>query len=378
MTIVDITYHQHGACGCAYYAQHTAPEVPIIRGIDAGEILDRILAMRRQEDSDAYRIDDYLSSSIPSVVRAEERDEEILVHHVDVDVDSDCRAKMCQWFFQLADFCRVDRDNVAIAMSYLDRFLATAHSGNVRARRCLADRQEYQLAAMTCLYLAINLTETKEMDTGLLVELSHGKYAKADFVAMEEAITFGLGWRLNGPTTMGFVNHLLGLLPAEDASKYVHDQQPQCCLQALKSRDEAGLHELCRMQAELAVSDYRLVATRPSDVAVAAVRNAMEQSRPGDLLTFLRSLSVADIELFSPEVERARAVLKSAFVSNVDGLRQVTSLLKLGDDAAAEDQHHSVSAMRQSSLRESARCVGEVDRIQDQDKRRHIGEGATP
>uniref|UniRef100_A0A7R9W751 Cyclin N-terminal domain-containing protein n=1 Tax=Pseudictyota dubia TaxID=2749911 RepID=A0A7R9W751_9STRA len=297
---------------------------------------------------------------------------------------------MAEWFYQLVDFCRVDRDNVAVAVSYLDRFLgAAARSGNARARRCLADRREYQLCAMTCLYLAVNLAETKEMDTALLVELSHGKYSKSDFVTMAEDVTWGLGWRLNGPTSMAFVNHLLGVLPEEGQHKslhHLHDRHflPACCRRAALVREEATLHELCRTQAELAVSDYRLASCRPSDVATAAVRNAMEHVRPDDLLAFLKSMDALDINPFSAEVERARTILKSAFDANVDGLRQVTSLLRLREEAAnaaaGADNNNDIRGIRRSSITDSARCVTEIERIQNQSKfrRENIGEGATP
>mmetsp|Transcript_33535 Transcript_33535/g.99929 ORF Transcript_33535/g.99929 Transcript_33535/m.99929 type:complete len:379 (-) Transcript_33535:193-1329(-) len=378
MTIVDISYNHHGACGCAYYQQHDAtPEVPIIRGIEASEVVDRILAMRRQEESDAYQVADYLSSSLPmaSLSREDELDLEF-----EIDIDPACRSKMAEWFYQLVDFCRVDRDNVATAMSYLDRFLSLAHSGNCSARRCVGDRQEYQLAAMTCLYLAVNLTETREMDPSLLVELSHGKYAKSDFVTMAEHITFGLGWRLNGPTNMGFVNHFLGLLPPQDAKTAVYEFE--CCRRLASARDDAALHDLCRVQAELAVSDYRLASSRPSDVAVAAARNAMEQVRPQDLPALLRSLEAMGMEPLSREVDGIRSILKSVFASNADGLRQVTSLVRLGEQetSAPEDYHQPhVTDMKCSSITNSARCVTEVTHIQNRDKlRREIGEGATP
>uniref|UniRef100_A0A7S1Z5S7 Cyclin N-terminal domain-containing protein n=1 Tax=Trieres chinensis TaxID=1514140 RepID=A0A7S1Z5S7_TRICV len=282
-------------------------EMQIFNADVPSDLVERLLVMRKQEES-AYKCCDYLAN------------------FGNADIDDDCRQKMADWFYQLVDFCQVSRDNVAFAMDFLDRFLATAvttpgRRGSDRARRAIEDRQEYQLAAMTCLYLAINLNETKCMDTALLSDLSQGKYSRSDFVAMSEAVMFGLDWHLSSPTPMCVVTHILAMLPAElhacDAVKHT-------------------LLELCQMQTEMAAQDYSYVPVKPTSIAVASVINAMEKVDQESFpmmsrLVFLKSLVEADIDAFGPEIDEVRVQLKMTFNASVNGLRQITSLLHIND-----------------------------------------------
>ena len=280
-------------------------KMPIVRQDD---LIHNQLSVMRKQEATTYCCRDYLAS------------------YKEADIDGSCRRKMADWFFQLADFCHVSRNNVAVAMDFLDRFLSTATPGpdekaNDRARKALEDRQEYQLAAMTCLYLAININETKEIDTRLLSVLSHGKYSKMEFVEMAEVIMFGLNWHLNGPTAIGIVSYLLEMLPLEVTSSGFTTNT---------------LKDLCQMQTEFSLQDYRFVTLKPSIIATASICNAMREIdhaefSKGDRLQYLQSLVSADMDPFSEEVEMAMGHLRKTFNASMDGLRQVTSLVRLGD-----------------------------------------------
>jgi Cyclin, N-terminal domain/Cyclin, C-terminal domain len=139
-------------------------------------------------------------------------------------------------------------------MSYLDRYLCSD-----KGKSALADRKEYQLVAMTCLYIAIKLHEPLEMETSLLADLSRGCYTEMEFANMEQKILEAVEWRVSGPTPLAFVLHFLTFLP-----------------DTFHSAVEEAIFDYARYQTELAISDHSFVKLRPSVVGMAAVMNAME------------------------------------------------------------------------------------------------------
>lgn len=205
------------------------------------EIADRIAIMQIQEET-TYFVRDYLAETKSMRKMASK------------PVDEDCRIKMCEWCFQVVDFCKFRRETVVIGMSYLDRYLCTP-----KGKSALCHRKEYQLAAMTALYIAIKLHEPLEMETSLLADLSRGCYNEMEFVHMEQAMLQALKWRVNGPTPLGFVQHFVALLPTT-VKKPVVD----------------AIFDYARFQTEMSVSDHELVGVKPSEIALAAVLNAVE------------------------------------------------------------------------------------------------------
>jgi hypothetical protein len=139
-------------------------------------------------------------------------------------------------------------------MSYLDRYLSTS-----RGRPSLLKRKEYQLAAMTALYIAIKLHEPLEMETSLLADLSRGCYTEMEFVEMEQIMLTALKWRVNGPTALQFAQHYLTFLP-ETLSESVNE----------------AIFDYTRYQIELAVADQAFVPLKMADIGLAAVLNGME------------------------------------------------------------------------------------------------------
>lgn len=202
-------------------------------------VMDRLLAMSNQEPT--YRITDYLATITPS----------------DTTVDTWCRFKMVEWCYEVIDRAEFKRETVGIAINYLDRFLSISSE---KIKNVLYDRSKYQLCAMTCLFIAIKLNETKMLDTNLMVQLSRGCYSKEDFTSMEMEIVTELNWYLNGPTPISFIEHYLALLPLYRSE-----------LQA----NHTTIAENARHQIEVSIGEYSLMTAPPSMVAVAALLNSV-------------------------------------------------------------------------------------------------------
>jgi hypothetical protein len=205
------------------------------------EIPERVAMMIRQEETD-YKCIDYLVA-FKEICKLAAK-----------PVDEDCRVKMCEWCYQVVDFCKFRRETVGIGMSYLDRYLCSK-----KGRRSLSDRKEYQLVAMTCLYVAIKIHEPLEMETSLLADLSRGCYTEMEFANMEQKILEALVWRVGGPTPLSYVQNLLLFLP-----------------DTIHSAVRGTIFDYARYQTELAIADHYFVKLKPSIVGMAATLNAME------------------------------------------------------------------------------------------------------
>lgn len=166
-------------------------------------------------------------------------------------------------------------------MDYLDRFIASSTTSTTNSQHAqqqhallLTDKREYQLAAMTCLYISIKLHEPLAMNVTLLAEISAGCYTPQEILDMESRILQSLQWNLNGPTPQEFLSLYLSMLHPEE---YGYE------LNTLASLLDVGTFQL-----ELAVSDYDLsLRCKPSLVALAALLNSLEgldeELLPGEL-----------------------------------------------------------------------------------------------
>jgi hypothetical protein len=159
--------------------------------------------------------------------------------------------------FTVVDHFDLHREVVSITMSHLDRYLGTCDSS--------VDKNSFQLLAMTSLYLAIKLNEYKHliipgskssMDT--ILQLSRGFFTLEQMEKMECNILQRLQWHVHPPTPQLFVKHFLFFFSPEE-----HDA-----------------HDLAQFLAELSVMDYFFVSYKPSEVAIAALLNAIEDLLP--------------------------------------------------------------------------------------------------
>lgn len=233
------------------------------------EIKEHLNLMRRQEGA-TYCCSDYLQGQ-----RARPNS--------DGTIDALCRLKMTQWSYQVIDYIKFRRETVSIAMNYLDRFLS---SGCARAKKVMTCRKEYQLASMTCLFIAIKINEPVMIDMTLLTDLSKGIYTPSDFSRMETDILFGLNWLVNGPTAQSFAIHFITLIQ-DHISNTSYDYQ--------------RLLELVSYQIELAVGEYKIMTEKPSVVAAASIWNNIEDTCPNE--TFLRQFHEAALLSMSIQLE---------------------------------------------------------------------------
>jgi hypothetical protein len=258
------------------------------------DVADRVITMQQQE-STHYMPRDYILKPRSYTTSS---------HRHETVVDADCRAKMSEWCYQVCDFCKFSRETVAISMSYLDRFMSTKHP---TATKALCSKKQYQLAAMSCLYIAVKLFEPIAFDSSLLSEISHGCYDEEDIEMMERHILQGLTWRMNGPTSHDFLNHLLMLLPE------AHFEDDTIA---------SVLLDFSRFQCEIAVADYKLALEQPSIIALAAILNSSEGISDKLFPAYPRHeylqniLDLTGMNAFSVKLNAVRARLLALFEAN--------------------------------------------------------------
>lgn len=230
-------------------------------GVQHGMFADNLRAMVKQERS--YECTDYLSVSawqqdsfqvIKKPKFEVSRQGSTSPTLVNTRIDEYCREQIVEWSFRVVDYFRIDREVVAVSLSFLDRFLAT----------CRCDRTSFKLAATTTLYLAVKLLyPCKLADLGILSDLSRGEFDMKDVCGMESHILHTLSWNLHPPTAIAFSSIFLDYF---FASKVV----------TISGTDFDDIYDVSSFFSELAVCDYFFVLMRASTIALAAILNALE------------------------------------------------------------------------------------------------------
>lgn len=218
---------------------------------------DNIHAMVLQEATGKYQCTDYLSITAwqPSVFQLMNKPEtERNGVGVNARIDEYCREQIVEWSFRVVDYFRIDREVVAVSLSFLDRFLA----------HCRCDRTSFKLAATTTLHLAVKLLyPCKLADLGILSDLSRGEFDMRDVSDMEAHILSALSWNLHPPSSIAFSSLFLNYF---FASRLV----------TMSSTDIDDVYDVSSFFCELAVCDYFFVTLNSSSVALAAILNALE------------------------------------------------------------------------------------------------------
>jgi len=323
-------------------------------GTPAEDVADRLAVMRRQESTSCYRPVDYLHGRS---------------HHCHPSSSSSCcsmpqtvdpidhrrsRSSMARWCYQIIDACELSRHSASRSFGYLDRFLSSDHP---RARDALADKREYQLAAVAALYLSVKLHEPLAMDASLLAEISRGCYEPSEILDMERCVLRALGWRTSGPTTHEYVSLCLGLL---DPEGYYYDLDTM-----------GSLLDVSLLQCELAAMDYDLsTGCVPSVVALAAVFNSLEGADEGRLCPGARCNFIARLcESMLPSddatalvrVTCVQSMLRRLFCLNssmVDLPQEIT-----GDEiqeTSSNSDHGVTSAVGNKRLPDDIKCSSPV------------------
>ncbi|CAJ1954563.1 unnamed protein product [Cylindrotheca closterium] len=203
--------------------------------LEMDQVVSSIDAMLHREQS-SYQVPDYLS-----YLPANEYGE--------YPVDRAAREAIGNWYLMIVERCDMSVDTAAIAVSILDRFASSP-----AAKEFLIHREKFQLASLAAIYTAIKIHEKEAISPAFVANLSGGMSTKKDVERMEMHLLQTITWLVNPPTAIWFARRFLQLLNIESK-------------QIMRSIESQVIHSVLK---------YEFCTTRPSEIAAAAVVNALE------------------------------------------------------------------------------------------------------
>ncbi len=109
-----------------------------------------------------------------------------------------CRSRTHQWMLRTVGHAKLQKETAIVGMSLFDRFLCSDSPRAKNARR--DDHIEYQLVAMTSLYIAMKIIEPIETDAAIIIRLARRIQSAESIIHCERDILTNLQWKLHGPT----------------------------------------------------------------------------------------------------------------------------------------------------------------------------------
>jgi Cyclin, N-terminal domain/Cyclin, C-terminal domain len=214
------------------------------------EVVDVIAVMRHQEVA-VYRRTDYLRLQEQQEQVQEDGTMATATAPAAMVVDATWRQRIVEWMFGVVDHCSLRRDSVAIAAIYLDLCVE---------RGVIASRQQFQLAAMTALQLAIKLYDSTVVKLDSMIRLGRGLFTEQDVIDMEMTMIKALRWNLHPCTPLCFLRQYLRMLPpfVSPPARYV-------------------IAEVTRFISEISVCLYKFVDVPGSAIAYAGMIIAMDR-----------------------------------------------------------------------------------------------------
>ena len=217
-------------------------------------------------------------------------------------VTENARIKIIDWFYSVIDKCQFDRSPVAMAIDIMDRYLSTVssnsnsnsdsssqheHDASLLPRH--SSLKQFQLVAITSLYIAIKTNEVIVISSSFFAAMSRYDYSSADIEAMELLILQTLKWHIHAPTVFQIaytvLSSLILLSPHDDnnddidvSSSSLHDD----IINNINNNNHESsmlwenIVDEVQYQSELAVRDYKLcIQYRPSTLALAIIINTI-------------------------------------------------------------------------------------------------------
>lgn len=230
------------------------------------------------------------------------------------DVD---RQKMCEWYYEMADFLKIDRSTASRSMMLLDRFMAASTHSPVAAE-ARQNRDQYQLFALTSLFITIKLYERLNIQAEHVSYLSRGRYEPREIIKMEIVMLAALQWKVSEATKVDYVDTIMDYItPRMENHSYVMSS----------GEFLENVKELALLQIQLSDFEATFVSKRQSIVAFAAVCNAFDTKKTG--------LSQSNKEAFYACIKSVMRILSLSDSSGRDELGSTIEELRYTVDPEA-------------------------------------------
>ncbi|KAL3911483.1 MAG: hypothetical protein SGARI_001626 [Bacillariaceae sp.] len=200
--------------------------------------------------------------------------------------------------YTLVKYCKLRHESAAAAAYYLD---VAVLKGLVQSPN------DYQLGAMTALYLALKVYDSpcmRVVKLSSLVKLGNGEFTEQDILEMERDLVKLLEWHVNPPTANCFLQQYLTLLPQgfHDEVVMEEDRVAEEGDTTTKDSIRGSIEEIALQAIELTIARDYFLSIPPSVIAYSAMLFAFQ--------TFLWNMShVAELDTASPILMRSSVLL---------------------------------------------------------------------
>lgn len=230
-------------------------------------------------------------------------------------VSVNCRRKTCEWMYGICDYFKLNREVVAIAIFYVDRYFTLAYSRNDPVTT-----RQFQLVALTSLFIAIKTHggtrqrdisvrgDAVEFNINFCASVSRNQFTPSEIEDCEQTLLRSLDWHVNPFVPSWIIETLISYLSPSSAD------------------DDENLHDIVthvydcsKYLAELSVSipDLSMVC-RPSVIAFASILYALDVIGDDKLSTRLklefnsavRGASCCHFDVQNENIENALVILR--------------------------------------------------------------------
>lgn len=298
--------------------------------------MEELQVILQQEDTIYDNKFDYLSLSNGDLPQNE-------------SVSDGWRRKICEWLFEVVDHFRFDREVVWIALFYLDR----AVSIQTKELGYTMNRREFQLVAVTSLYIAIKLHGEVQLESSdmprrklridVFVELSRGLFTVKTLEEKEMEILKMLNWHVNPTSSAKFIAFLLHFFPEKWCGSTIASAR-------------VSIYELARYLTELSVCCSSITFNyKASEIAYASILCAIdaledEMYIPNEVQIEFKNKVTAATSLTPNSLKDIRASLQDLCPSmfsrddnDVSTLLRTTSIKEINPLQQNEEDHGKIS-----------------------------------
>lgn len=219
-----------------------------------------------------------------------------------------CRRRICEWMYGICDYLALNRDIVAIATFYVDRYFTLAYSADTPITTRL-----HQLVALTSLFIAIKTHgELKHRDDdnqdrvdfniSFCAHLSRNQFTPKEIEECEQSLLYALDWHVNPVVPSCVIDALINYLPPSLRAESTYDAT-------------LYVYECSKHLSELIVSIPAMsIDHKPSVLAFASIMYAIEKCDSDLHPSFLQSefqdtVQDATCDYFQTEKEKIEYVV---------------------------------------------------------------------
>lgn len=253
-------------------------------------------------------------------------------HHHKCKTTSIWRFRLVEWMSTLARRCHLQRSSVVLASWYLD---VSIQGGLCR------DRPDFQLAAATCLQLALKAHDTCVINRDKLVLLGGGAFMASDISRMELQILKLLQWHLHPSTVYCYLQQFERLWPL-----------------SMSDTCRKVLHQVTQLLADLTVLEEQYLPYDPRILSYAILLFVVDLA-PHQLLSVhlrqtmvVRMMTVARLQSRSKDVLQVFDTLKES-LHQTDHLDDLISYLNEASETGVVQPSFDLSSLASSSMSSS-------------------------